>query len=42
MIFVFDFRLGQRGLVVDAPIGGAQALVYKSVFKEFVERLQND
>ena len=34
MIFIFDLGLGQRGLVVHAPIDGAQPLVHKVILVE--------
>ena len=34
MVFVFDFRFGERGFVVHAPVDGAQAFVDEVVFVE--------
>ena len=41
MVLVFHFRLGQRCLVVNTPIGRAQTFVDESVFEELIERFQN-
>ena len=34
VVLVLDFRFGQGGLVVHAPVNGAQAFVDESVFVE--------
>ena len=42
VVLIFDFGLGQRGLVVHAPVDGAQPLVDESVFVKRKERRQHD
>ena len=32
VVFVFDFGFGERGLVVHAPVDGAQAFVDEPIF----------
>ena len=41
MGFVLDFGFGQRGFVVDAPVGRTQALVDESILEELVEDIHH-
>ena len=41
MIFVFDFGFGKRGLVVHAPVDGAQAFVDEPIFIKRKESLEH-
>ncbi len=42
MVLVFNFGLGQRGLVVHAPVNGAQSLVDESIFVKRKESRKHD